>query len=137
MIIKKRLHLIWKTYFWFAQSSCSMNSRGSNFLGLKMNGRKNRNANLPKKLHDLNLSCFIRLSVLLGLCGYTLFIVYRGPFSMLLRNTTVIRENEITIEDEGMYIFLGQLLQSIKKYLIHISTCINHTAVNIFVLHGA
>ena len=98
-----------------------MNSIGSNFLGLKMNGRKNRNANLPKKLHDLNLSCFIRLSVLLGLCGYTLFIVYRGPFSMLLRNTTVIRENEITIEDEGMYVhFPWPTLTKYKKYLIHI-----------------
>ena len=68
-----------------------------------MNGRKNRNPNLPKQFHDLDLSCFIRLSVLLGLCGYTLFIVYRGPFSMLIRNTTVIRENEINIDDEGMY----------------------------------
>ena len=71
-------------------------------LGLKMNGHRNRNPNLPKQFRDLNLSCFIRLSVLLGLCGYTSFIVYRGPFSMLIRNTTVIRENEINSNDEGM-----------------------------------
>ena len=40
---------------------------------------------------------------------------------MLLRNTTVIRENEITIEDEGMYVhFPWPTLTKYKKYLIHI-----------------
>ena len=61
------------------------------------------------KIHSLiSLSGFIRMLVLFGLCGYTSYIVYKGPICSWTRNSTIIRKNEINTDADlhlGMFVF--------------------------------
>ena len=66
------------------------------------------------KFHSLiSLSGFIRMLVLFGLCGYTSYIVYKGPICSWTRNSTIIRKNEINTDADlqlGMFEFVYKVI---------------------------
>ena len=64
-----------------------------------MNARRNQKMDsLLFRIPRLKISWCLKIAVLLGLSGYMTYIVYHGPLCSLLRNSTVIRKNELNIE---------------------------------------
>ena len=64
-----------------------------------MSGQRNQKMDLPLvRIPQLKISWCLKISVLLGLSGYMAHIVYHGPLCSLLRNSTVIRKNELNTE---------------------------------------
>ena len=78
-----------------------------------MNGRRNKKMDLPldHKIPQLKISWCLKISVMLALSGYTSYIVYQGPLCSLLRNSTVIRKNELNTE--GRIIIFIRISKSI------------------------
>ena len=64
-----------------------------------MKGQRNRKMDLPlDSIPRVKISWCLKMSVMLGLSGYTAYIVYQGPLCSLIRKSTVIRKNELKTE---------------------------------------
>ena len=73
------------------------------------------------QIPKLRISWCLKFSVLLGLSVYMTFIVYHGPLCSLLRNSTVIRKNELNTEGIVTIVIMFQhfiiSLEITEKYL--------------------
>ena len=96
-----------------------------------MNERRNKKMDLPldHKIPQLKISWCLKISVMLALSGYTSYIVYQGPLCSLLRNSTVIRKNELNTE--GRIIIFIRISKSIC-----ISKILSAILYSIFICNG-
>ena len=90
-----------------------------------MNARRNRKMDsLLVHIPQLKISWCLKISVLLGLSGYMAHIVYHGPLCSLLRNSTVIRKNELNTEGTNRQLY-SRTPPSTQSYIIHALVCIH------------